>query len=77
MQEYVLVPKEEFDDMVTNYITMLAGISGGVDNWEWWSESIDNFIDMCNEGNGTNFTNIDEVIDDYIKAFKTIEIEGE
>jgi len=77
MQEYVLVPKEQFDDMVTNYLVMLAGISGGVDNWEWWSESIDNFIDMYNKGNGTRFTDIDEVIDDYIQTFKTTKIEGE
>ena len=77
MKEYVLVPKEEFDDMIANYITMLAGISGGVDNWEWWSESINNFIDMYNEGNRTHFTDIDEVIEDYTNSYKTIEIEGE
>ena len=77
MKEYVLVPKEEFDDMVTNYLVMLAGISGGVDNWQWWDESINNFIDMYNEGNGTHFADMDEVIEDYIKAFKTTKIEGE
>lgn len=76
-KEYVLVPKEEFDDIITNYLVMLAGISGGVDNWQWWDESINNFIDMYNEGNGTHFTDMDEVIEDYIKAFKTTKIEGE
>lgn len=77
MKEYVLVPKEDFDEIITNYIAMLAGIAGGVDNWEWWGESINNFIDMYNEGNGTHLTDIDEIIEDYINAFKTIEIEGE
>lgn len=76
-KEYVLVPLADFKEMCEKYLLMCAGEFGGVNNWEWWSESINNFIDMYNEGNGTHFTDIDEVVEDCIKAFKTTKIEGE
>ena len=71
-KEYVLVPKSEFQDMIEKYLCMLAGENGGVDNWEWWGESIDAFIKSYNEGNNTNFEDMDEVIEDFANAYETI-----
>lgn len=77
MQEYVLVPKEEFQEMVKKYLYMLAAEAGGVDNWGWWGYSINDFIAEYNAANKTHFDYMNEVIEDYIKVFKTTRIEGE
>jgi hypothetical protein len=76
-KEYVLVPKDEFQAIVEKYLYMLAGEAGGIDNWSWWGFSINDFIDAYNAANKTHFDYISDIIEDYIKAFKTIEIEGE
>lgn len=71
-KEYVLVPKSEFQDLVSGYLYMNAGDNGGVDNWEWWGESINDFIKSYNEGNDTNFKGMNEVIEDFVNSYKTI-----
>lgn len=76
-KEYVLVPKDEFLDMVEKYLYMLAGDVGGVDNWEWWGESISAFVNFYNEGNKTNFKYMDEVVEDYANSYETITQEEE
>ena len=76
-KEYVLVPKKDFQALVSGYLFMSAGEIGGVDNWEWWGESIDDFIKSYNEGNDTNFTDMDEVIEDFANSYETITREEE
>lgn len=76
-KEYVLVPKDEFLDMVEKYLYMLAGDVGGVDNWLYWGESIREFINSYNEGNKTNFEDMDEVVEDYANSYETITKEEE
>ena len=71
-KEYVLVPKSEFQDMVEGYLMMLAGECGGVDNWSYWGDAIDDFIESYHEGNKTNFEYMDEVVEDYANAYETI-----
>lgn len=71
-KEYVLVPKNEFQQMVRKYLYMLAGEAGGVDNWDWWGESIEDFINSYNEGNKTNFECMDEVVEDYANSYEII-----
>lgn len=71
-KEYVLVPKREFQYMVESYLMMLAGEAGGVDNWDWWGESISEFITTYNSANDTNFEDMDEVIEDFANSYETI-----
>ena len=71
-KEYVLVPKKEFQALVSGYLFMSAGEMGGVDNWEWWGESVDDFIKSYNEGNDTEFKDMDEVVEDFVNSYKTI-----
>jgi hypothetical protein len=71
-KEYVLVPKDEFQEMVEKYLYMLAGEAGGVDNWHYWGESISEFITTYNSANDTNFEDMDEVIEDFANSYETI-----
>ena len=71
-QEYVLVPKDIFQEMVEKYLYMLAGEAGGVDNWEWWGESIEDFIADYNGANKTQFDYMSDIIKDYANSYETI-----
>ena len=71
-KEYVLVSKSDFRALVSGYLFMSAGTMGGVDNWEWWGESINDFIKSYNECNNTNCEDMDEVVEDFTSVYETI-----
>lgn len=74
-KEYVLVPKKEFEEIITKYLEMMAGEGGGVDNWHYWSESLNDFIKDYNNINGTNCNYIEEVAQDYMENYQIITME--
>lgn len=43
MKEYI-VPKEHLLSLIKDSITLTALENGGVDNWEWYSESINDLL---------------------------------
>jgi hypothetical protein len=71
-KEYVLVSKDEFQEMIEKYLYMFAAEAGGVDNWDWWGESIEDFIAEYNTENKTNFEYMNEIIEDYANSYETI-----
>lgn len=50
---------------------------GGVDNWHYWGESIQEFIKSYNECNNTNCEDMDEVVEDFANAYEIITKEEE
>ena len=56
----ITVPREELEEMHKSCMLMDALNGGGVDNWEWYSESISNYLKFINEDNGTNYEDLDE-----------------
>lgn len=76
-KEYVLVPKNEFQDMIEGYLMMWVGEHGGIDNWSYWGDAINDFIEQYNAGNKTNFEYMDEVVEDYANSYETITREEE
>lgn len=56
----IIVPREELEEMHKSCMLMDALDGGGVDNWEWYSESISDFLKFINEDNGTNYEDLDE-----------------
>ena len=54
---YYKIPKDELEDILCDAYRFRALDCGGVDNWEWYSESIHNF---CHE-DCTN--SIEELVD--------------
>lgn len=71
-KEYVLVPKDEFQEMIEKYLYMLAGEAGGIDNWDWWGYSINDFITAYNAANKTQFDYMSDIIEDYADSYETI-----
>lgn len=76
-KEYVLVPKDEFQEMIEKYLYMLAGEAGGIDNWGWWGYSINDFITAYNAANKTQFNYMSDIIEDYADSYETITREEE
>ena len=37
--------------------------NGGVDNWMWESDSRNDYIDTYNNANGTNYEDIEEIVE--------------
>ena len=56
----IIVPREELEEMNKSCMLMDALDGGGVDNWEWYSEAIDDYLKFINEDNGTNYEDLDE-----------------
>lgn len=71
-KEYVLVPKDEFQEIVKKYLYMLAGEAGGIDSWDWWGYSINDFIAAYNAANKTHFDYMSDIIEDYANSYETI-----
>ena len=42
-EEYIAISAEEYQNLLTDSITLRALELGGVDNWEWYGESISEF----------------------------------
>lgn len=48
--------------------TLEALDNGGVDNWEWFGESVSDYITNYNKIFNTNFESIDEIVDFEIET---------
>lgn len=49
-----------------------ALIRGGIDNWEYECNARLDFINLCNEEDGTNYETIDEIAKDEIARYELI-----
>ena len=70
--KYYKIPEEDLVDLLEASMILNALISGGVDNWEWYSESYNECLDtICKESNW-NYENFREVASDDIASFELI-----
>ena len=37
--------------------------AGGVDNWDWYGESIHDFIDACSDIDGVQYEDMEEIVE--------------
>ena len=77
IMEYCLVPKEELKELLAARDKLLALESGGVDNWSWYSDSLNDYLKEDWETNKEvymKFFNITESDEDfkYDFTFETI-----
>lgn len=47
MTKYYLIEEKELFDLLRADLRLTALESGGVDNWEWYGESLGDFITTC------------------------------
>jgi len=50
MEETITISKKKYDDLVKDSRELSALHAGGVDNWEWYGESMRNIWDDEDEG---------------------------
>lgn len=51
MEKNYIISESELRDLLTNTYKLIALESGGVDNWEWYGESIHNFLNRFADEN--------------------------
>lgn len=56
MARNIILTETEFKDIYRGYLKYLALQNGGVDNWEWYSESLNYFLRDCYFENHPNCT---------------------
>lgn len=44
-KQYVILPKTDFEDIYKGYLANEALECGGVDNWEWYCDSLREFAE--------------------------------
>ena len=60
--------EERIRILLISAYTLEALETGGVDNWEWFGESISDYITNYNKIFNTNFESIDEIVDSEIET---------
>lgn len=69
---YCLVPKDELKDLLYDSLRLQALDCGGVDNWDWYWESVRDFIDAAKAD-----YNVPEDDDDFdISDMADVDVEG-
>lgn len=63
----IVISREELKEMHKSCMLMDALDGGGVDNWNWYGESISNYLEFINEDNETNFEYFDEAVEYLFK----------
>lgn len=56
MAKNIILTETEFKNIYRGYLKYLALQNGGVDNWEWYSESLGYFLEDCYLVNHPNRT---------------------
>ena len=80
-ETYVKIPLTEFQGLLEKEIQLDALECGGVDNWEWYSESFKEAAYLTEREDGTKFEDYEEYVKyfiskEYIKAnYEVIEEE--
>lgn len=66
-KEWTQIDKETLRDLLEGYYYYMALASGGVDNWEWYGDSINQFVEEIDPNIFPNDTSPIEDIDDLVK----------
>ena len=65
MAKNIILTETEFKNIYRGYLKYLALQSGGVDNWEWYGESLGDFLRDCYSVNHPDRTEEDLNEEDY------------
>lgn len=64
MNKNYIVPEKLFKELLDSYITLVALEGGGVDNWEWYGESVKDYYKEL------EVKNMEEAIELFINDFE-------
>ena len=60
---YYKISEPELRELIINANYYLALEAGGVDNWDWYSESIHDFISMCSDVDSVEYEDMEEIVE--------------
>lgn len=63
MNKVYIISENLLKELLDSYITLIALETGGVDNWEWYGESIKDYYKEL------GVENMEEAIESFIKEF--------
>lgn len=70
--KYYKISELELAELIDGALHYCAIECGGVTNWEWCDESIQDFIDQCNEEDGTDYTTMSEIVKDEVARYELL-----
>lgn len=47
MTKYLMIPEDKYKEIYCGYLKYCALQNGGVDNWEWYGESLGDYLKEC------------------------------
>ena len=80
MKTYYLVSEKTFNYMLEDALKFRALESGGVDNWEWYSASLNDFLEdwaLENKVEDKENCSFKDIVKSDLKYFKKIMVESE
>lgn len=76
-----IVDEKELRELLYSYYKLEALEYGGVDNWEWYGESQEDYLDFVFSGSDADYMYPDEgfgfLVDDEIKKYDISIIQGD
>lgn len=69
---YYKISEEDLIDLLEASMILNALISGGVDNWEWYSESYNECLDAICEESNWDYEDFRKVAIDDVASFELI-----
>lgn len=70
--KYYKISEEDLIDLLEASYLLDALTAGGVDNWEWYSDSIHEHLDMVRKETNWNYEDFREVAIDDASSFELI-----
>lgn len=68
-KDQIIIDKDTLYDLLESDFKYWALENGGVDNWEWYGDSLDDAIESYNADAGTDFDYAEECIEHQYKKF--------
>lgn len=66
-----IVPEDRLIELLTAEFNLTALERGGVDNWSWYGDSIEDYINLMSEENNHDFEDYEELAEFFVeKEFK-------
>lgn len=64
-----IIPRERLIELIVAELNLNALEGGGVDNWDWYGESIENYLDRLSEEEDYNFIDYEDAAELLIDKY--------
>jgi hypothetical protein len=68
--KYYRIDEHDLRDLLSRAMTCDALECGGVDNWYYYCDAIHEYVNICNEEDGTSYEDIDEIVESVLSKYE-------